>query len=119
MEGLSQGVPIIGWPLAAEQAYNAKMMVDEMGVCVELARGVGSGVEAEEVRKVVELVTEEGGKGGEMKRKAVEIGERMKAAMREEGGRKGSSLKAMDDFVSAIVSAAAERRRRSNGVATG
>ncbi|KAI8538331.1 hypothetical protein RHMOL_Rhmol09G0094300 [Rhododendron molle] len=43
MEGLSQGVPIIGWPLAAEQAYNAKMMVDEMGVCVELARGVGSG----------------------------------------------------------------------------
>ncbi|KAF7133081.1 hypothetical protein RHSIM_Rhsim09G0078400 [Rhododendron simsii] len=119
MEGLSQGVPIIGWPLAAEQAYNAKMMVDEMGVCVELARGVGSGVEAEEVRKVVELVTEEGGKGGEMRRKAVEIGETMKAAIREEGGRKGSSLKAMDDFVSAIVSSAAERRRRSNGVATG
>ncbi|KAH7839256.1 hypothetical protein Vadar_001854 [Vaccinium darrowii] len=114
MEALSQGVPIIGWPLAAEQAYNAKMMVEEMGVCVDLARGVGSGVMAEEVRKVVELVSEEGGKGGEMKRKAVENGERMKAAMREEGVRKGSSVKAMDDFVSAIVSAA-ERRRSVRG----
>lgn len=115
MEALSQGVPMIGWPLAAEQSYNAKMMVEEMGVCVELTRGLGSVVEAVEVSKVVELVTDVGGKGGEMKRKAVEIGERMKAAMREEGDRKGSSLKAMDDFVAAIVSA----RRSSNGVVRG
>ncbi|KAK9932700.1 hypothetical protein M0R45_019925 [Rubus argutus] len=32
VESLSQGVPIIGWPLAAEQAYNSKMLVEEMGV---------------------------------------------------------------------------------------
>ncbi|KAF7112321.1 hypothetical protein RHSIM_RhsimUnG0241200 [Rhododendron simsii] len=113
LEGLSQGVPIIGWPLVSEQAYNAKMMVEEMGVCVELARGLGSVVTAEEVRKVVELVTEE---GGEMKRKAVEIGERMKAAVREEEGRKGSSVKAMEDFVCAILSAAGERRRAAGVV---
>ncbi|KAL2893542.1 Crocetin glucosyltransferase 3 [Bienertia sinuspersici] len=31
MEGLREGVPIIGWPLAAEQAYNSKMLVEEMG----------------------------------------------------------------------------------------
>ncbi|PPS17526.1 hypothetical protein GOBAR_AA03058 [Gossypium barbadense] len=30
MESLSQGVKIIGWPMAAEQAFNSKMLVDEM-----------------------------------------------------------------------------------------
>ncbi|GKC13953.1 UDP-glycosyltransferase 92A1-like protein [Tanacetum coccineum] len=56
MESLSQGVPLIGWPLAAEQGYNAKMLVEEMGVCVVLARGVHSRIEKEGVRRVIEAV---------------------------------------------------------------
>ena len=31
---------MIGWSLAAEQAYNVKMLVEEMGVAVELTRTV-------------------------------------------------------------------------------
>ncbi|THG11254.1 UDP-glycosyltransferase 92A1-like [Camellia sinensis] len=114
MESLSQGVPIIGWPLAAEQAYNAKMMVEEMGVCVEITRrGIETSVGREEVKSVIDLVMEENGKKGkEMKKNAVKIGELIKAALREdEKGHKGSSLQAIDDFISAIVSAAESRRQ--------
>ncbi|PKI49018.1 hypothetical protein CRG98_030605 [Punica granatum] len=104
MESLSQRVPIIGWPMAAEQAYNSKMMVEEMGVCMELARGVENEIDSGHVKRVVELVMENVGKGQDMKKKAIEIGEKIGAAMRIDGGIKGSSLKALDDFVTTILS---------------
>ncbi|KAF8014215.1 hypothetical protein BT93_H0147 [Corymbia citriodora subsp. variegata] len=99
MESLSQGVPIVGWPMAAEQVYNAKMMVDEMGVCVELTCGVESRIEAEEVKRVIEMVMEEEGKGGEMKKRVNAVMGHMREAMKEgSDNEKGSSVKAMDDF---------------------
>ncbi|KAL3724441.1 hypothetical protein ACJRO7_029587 [Eucalyptus globulus] len=105
MESLSQGVPIMGWPLAAEQAYNAKMMVEEMGVCVELTRGVESQIEAEEVKRVIETVMEEEGKGGEMRQRATAVMEQMRQAVKEgsDDDDKGSSLKAIDEFVRTIL----------------
>ncbi|KAK1586975.1 hypothetical protein Q3G72_008198 [Acer saccharum] len=39
LESLSQGVPIIGWPKASKQFYNAKFLEEEIGVCVEVAGG--------------------------------------------------------------------------------
>ncbi|KAJ0020587.1 hypothetical protein Pint_31201 [Pistacia integerrima] len=39
LESLSHGVPMIGWPVAAEQFYNVKLLEDMIGVCVEVARG--------------------------------------------------------------------------------
>lgn len=101
MESLSQGVPMIGWPLAAEQGYNAKMLVEEMGVCVELTRGVGSEISREEVKRVIETVMS-GDKAEEMKRKAGEIGELIRAALTDDGVKIGSSCKVMDDFVSTL-----------------
>ncbi|TVU13364.1 hypothetical protein EJB05_40416, partial [Eragrostis curvula] len=41
LESVTHGVPIIGWPLASEQFYNAKMLDEEWGVCVEVARAQG------------------------------------------------------------------------------
>lgn len=102
-ESLSQGVPMIGWPLAAEQGYNAKMLVEEMGVCVEITRGVDSGITREDVRRVIEAVVG-GGDGEEMRRKAAEIGGLIRAALKDEAGRKGSSLNAMDQFVATLLS---------------
>ncbi|PIN21114.1 UDP-glucuronosyl and UDP-glucosyl transferase [Handroanthus impetiginosus] len=104
MESLSQGVPMIGWPLAAEQGYNAKMLVEEMGVCVEITRGVQSNISRDEVKKVIETAMGKGDKAKEMKKQAEEIGELIRAAMSEEGNKRGSSYKAMDDFVTALVS---------------
>ncbi|XP_022761001.1 UDP-glycosyltransferase 92A1-like [Durio zibethinus] len=103
LESLSQGVKMIGWPMAAEQTYNSKMLVEEMGVSVELTRGMQSSISGEEVKKVIQLVMDKKGKGGDMKKKAEEIAEHIRAAVRDEGNEKGSSIKAMDDFISAIV----------------
>ncbi|KVH94710.1 UDP-glycosyltransferase 92A1-like [Cynara cardunculus var. scolymus] len=103
LESLSQGVPLIGWPLAAEQGYNVKMLVEEMGVCVVLTSGVHSRIEKEDVRRVIEVVLNrtEDGKGEVMRRKASELGERIRASVEIE---KGCSYKAMKDFVSTILS---------------
>lgn len=102
VESLSQGVPIIGWPLAAEQAYNSKMLVEEMGVGLEIARGLQGSIDREGVRRVIDLVMEnKSGKGKEMKKKAVEIGEMMRKAMSKDG----SSVKAMNDFIESLYSA--------------
>ncbi|KAK6243926.1 hypothetical protein QUC31_010335 [Theobroma cacao] len=103
LESLSQGVPIIGWPLAGEQPFNSKMLVEEMGVSVELTRGHDSTIEAKEAKKVIEMVMNKKGKGGEMRKKAVEIAEKIRAAVTEEGERKGSSITALDDFISAVL----------------
>ncbi|KAL5990214.1 hypothetical protein ACLOJK_011111 [Asimina triloba] len=107
-ESLSQGLPLIGWPLASDQFYNTKMLEEEMGVCVEVARGSGSEVSGEKVRRVIEMVMGETEKGEEMRRKAMEAREMLRAGMREEGGgRSGSSIAAVDDFIKAAVAAAA------------
>lgn len=83
MESLSQGIPLIGWPLAVEQGYNAKMLVEEMGVCVVLTRGVRSRLEKEEVRSVIEEVMDksEDGKGESMRRKESELGDMIRTSV--------------------------------------
>ncbi|KAI3962637.1 hypothetical protein MKW92_041817 [Papaver armeniacum] len=91
LESLSQGVPIIGWPLEVEQCYNSKMMEEEMGVCAELAR-----------KDVMD-----GNKGEEMRKKAMVIAEKIRGAMREDIGddhSKGSSVRSVDDFLATVTS---------------
>ena len=39
MESLCVGVPIIGWPMAAEQCYNSRMLTEDMILAVELIGG--------------------------------------------------------------------------------
>ncbi|BAT80938.1 hypothetical protein LR48_Vigan07g042800 [Vigna angularis] len=104
LESLSNGVPLIGWPLAAEQTYNVKMLVEEMGVAVELTRTVESTICGEEVKKVIEIVMEKEGKGKKMKEKAKEIASHMRKAITEKREEKGSSVRAMDDLVRTILS---------------
>ncbi|KAK9078554.1 hypothetical protein SSX86_002611 [Deinandra increscens subsp. villosa] len=101
LEALSRGVPLLGWPMAAEQFYNAKMMVEIAGVCVEVARGTSFEVRSEDLREKIEEVMSEEGKGKEMRKKAVEIKMMIEEATRDEEGFRGSSVEAMDDFLQA------------------
>ncbi|KAL6002208.1 hypothetical protein ACLOJK_037656 [Asimina triloba] len=104
LESLSQGVPFIGWPIAAEQFYNAKML-EELGVCVEIGRGVEEMVSRKKVEEVIRSVIGGTEKGMEMQSAALKVGEMIKAAMRgKDGGEEGSSLAAINDFVSAAIS---------------
>ncbi|XP_059447302.1 UDP-glycosyltransferase 92A1-like [Corylus avellana] len=114
LESLSQGVPIIGWPMAAEQAYNSKMLVEEMGLSVELSRGIQGVLVGEEVKRVIELVMEREGKGEGMRKKAAEVKEQILSAVRDEGEERGSSVKALDDFVRTILSKRTEQSTMLN-----
>ncbi|KAM6578923.1 hypothetical protein CsatB_030760 [Cannabis sativa] len=57
LESLSYGVPIIGWPLAAELFYNVyKYLEEELGVGVEVGRGKSFFVGYEEMVEKIDLV---------------------------------------------------------------
>ena len=70
LEALSHGVPIIGWPMAADQFSNVVLLEKEVGVCVEVARGPRCEVKHEDIVKKIELVMNDTEKGKEMRRKA-------------------------------------------------
>ncbi|KAJ0970369.1 hypothetical protein J5N97_023246 [Dioscorea zingiberensis] len=107
LESLSHGVPIIGWPLGGEQMYNSKFLEEEVGVCLELARGnredmMSAKVEREGVKKVVEMVMGGTEKGVEMKKKAMEISELIRASMEVNNGVMGSSIQSLEEFFTAF-----------------
>lgn len=110
VESLSQGVPMIGWPMAAEQAYNSKMVVEEMGIGVELTRGKESEIERGKVEEVIKMVMGESGKGEEMRKKAAIVKDKMIAAIKDDE-QKGSSLRSLEEFLAIIQS----KREKTNG----
>ena len=101
LESLSLGVPIIGWPLMSDQFFNSKMMEEELGVCVELGRGVEDEVESAHVERVIGLALD-GEKGKEMKKKALKCMEMMREAMKDDGDVKDSSLIVLDEFIRCV-----------------
>ncbi|KAJ0093530.1 hypothetical protein Patl1_26219 [Pistacia atlantica] len=103
MKSLSQGVLLIGWAMAGEEAFNSKMLVEEMGVSVELTRGLQN-IVGKEVKEVIILAMSKTQKGEEMKQNAAKIRKQIRASVMEEGEAKGSSIKVLDDFVRSIVS---------------
>ncbi|XP_052731264.1 UDP-glycosyltransferase 92A1-like isoform X1 [Vigna angularis] len=63
LESLSQAVPILGWPTAAKQFYNCKLLEKEVGICVEVARGKSCEVKCHDIGEKIALVMEETKKG--------------------------------------------------------
>ncbi|CAL4963953.1 unnamed protein product [Urochloa decumbens] len=101
LESMAHGVPVIGWPLAAEQFYNATLLAEEWGVCVEVARGnlPSSRVERANVAEAVETVMGDTPESAEMRWRVAEVQEVMRAAWAEDGG---SSRAAMHEFLRAM-----------------
>lgn len=99
---MTHGVPIIGWPLAGDQYYNAKMLDEEWGVClrVEGARGdmdmSAIIVDKATLVAVVETVMSPTAKAAEMRQRARAIKEIMEAA--REGGHGSSANQALEEF---------------------
>ncbi|CAJ2669908.1 unnamed protein product [Trifolium pratense] len=64
LESIQVGVPIVAWPLFAEQAMNAVMLSDDLKVAIRLKFGNDKIVEKEKIAKVIKCVMEgEEGKG--------------------------------------------------------
>jgi UDP:flavonoid glycosyltransferase YjiC (YdhE family) len=49
LEALSHGLPLIGWPMAAEQFFDVKLLEEKVGVCVEVTRGKSCEVRYEDI----------------------------------------------------------------------
>ncbi|KAA8516608.1 hypothetical protein F0562_016886 [Nyssa sinensis] len=95
MEGVCAGVPLITWPMFAEQFYNEKFVVNVLRIGVRIGvefcmewggeEKVEVLVKREQVKKAIEQLTEEGDEGEERRKRAREVAEMAKRAI-EEGG---------------------------------
>ncbi|XP_060196640.1 UDP-glycosyltransferase 92A1-like [Lycium barbarum] len=104
LESLINGVPLIGWPMAADQFFNAKFLEEEVGVCVEMARGTTFDVSYGDIIEKIELVMgTESEKGKRLRGKVCEVKEMIKDAARDEDDYKGSSVRAMDEFFNLLM----------------
>ncbi|XXG73356.1 hypothetical protein AAC387_Pa07g2288 [Persea americana] len=98
LESICAEVPILAWPMMAEELMNAKMVVEELGIGLRVKEEGGGGVVGwEEVKEMVkELMVGERGK--EVGKKVKELGKKAKRAV-EEGGSSWRSLALMLDEV--------------------
>ena len=98
LESICAGVPILAWPMMAEQPLNARMVVEEIkvGLRVETCDGSVRGfVKWEGLEKTVKELME-GEKGKEVRKKCMEVTEKAKKAM-EEGGSSKCTLDLLID----------------------
>lgn len=94
LEGISAGVPMITWPLFAEQFFNEKQLVQvlKIGVRVGVEFVVHMGeedkyvvlVKSEDIKKAIENIMDEGKEGEERRERARNLAEMAKKAV--EGG---------------------------------
>ncbi|KAG1364422.1 Glycosyltransferase [Cocos nucifera] len=107
LESLSAGVPILTWPMIAEQQLNAKHVVELLGAGVRLGGGeTGEIIEREEVAKGVKEVMGGGEKGWKARERAAEL-RRAAADAVAEGG---TSDRALEELLEEL------RRANSNVV---
>ncbi|KAM0939222.1 putative flavonol 3-O-glucosyltransferase [Dioscorea sansibarensis] len=91
LESMTAGVPVLTWPMIAEQALNEKMIVDELGAGLRLRKvGADGVVKMEEIKEGVrELMA--GEKGKRAREKMEELG-RMAMEAVGDGGTSHNSL---------------------------
>lgn len=103
LESLWFGVPMLAWPLYAEQHFNAFLMTEEFGVAVKLKadRKNGDFVGAEEVERGVRCLAEEGfcEEGTKARARARE----MKEASRRAVGGGGSSIESLERLADELL----------------
>jgi hypothetical protein len=95
LESVCSGVPMITWPLFAEQFFNEKLVVEvlrigiKVGVEIPVRWGdeekVGVLVKKDGVEKAITMLMDGGEEGEKRRKKARELGEMGKRAL-EEGG---------------------------------
>lgn len=97
--------------MASEQFYNVQLLEEEIGVCVEVARGRISEVKSEDVVAKIDLVMNDTEKGKEMRKRACEVRNIINNSIADKEEFKGASVKAMDDFLNAAMLMREEAKR--------
>ncbi|GLJ52981.1 hypothetical protein SUGI_1128490 [Cryptomeria japonica] len=97
LESISLGVPMITWPMFAEQPFNSKLLVEHLGIAVQICSNMdGVGDEHVVKREVIKLLVEEEGKM--MRMRAQELRKKAKMAV-EKGGTSHANLQAFREYV--------------------
>jgi soyasapogenol B glucuronide galactosyltransferase len=99
LEGVTAGLPMITWPLYAEQFYNEKLVTDviKIGVAVgvkewrKMDEEAKETVKREEIEKAVTFLMGSGVEAAEMKNRARELGNAARSAV-QSGGSSQSNL---------------------------
>lgn len=102
LEGVSAGVPMITWPMFAEQFYNEKLVVEVVKSSVRIRAGEASGevmVRREDVKKAIEKAMEKSEEGEERRKRAIELREMAHKAVQEGG----SSYSNCNSFIQHII----------------
>ena len=105
LEGVTAGVPMVTWPIAAEQFYNEKLVTEVLKVGVPVgvkkwARFVGDSIEWDAVEKAVRKIME-GEEAEEMRNKAKALALLARRAV-EEGGSSYTDLNALIEELSSL-----------------
>ncbi|KAK1440859.1 hypothetical protein QVD17_06691 [Tagetes erecta] len=102
LESICSEVPILAWPMMAEQPLNAKMVVEEIkiGLRVETCDGSVKGfVKSDGLKKMIKELME-GEKGKEVRKKVKEVGVAAKEAMADGG----SSWRTLKELIKEVQS---------------
>ncbi|XP_057767136.1 UDP-glycosyltransferase 89B2 [Salvia miltiorrhiza] len=95
LESIAAGVPMMAWPMGADQFANATLIENELGIAVRVYDGDEAAVDSNDVaRHLVEATTSE--KWMERRARAMALGK----AARDATARGGSSFNNLDHFVS-------------------
>ncbi|CAI9786298.1 unnamed protein product [Fraxinus pennsylvanica] len=105
LEGVCSGVPMVTWPIFAEQFFNEKLVTDVLRIGVSVGnkqwKRMGSeGIEREAIDTAIRRIME-GEEGAEMRRRAQEYKEKARKAV-EEDGSSYTDLNALFEELSAI-----------------
>ncbi|XP_065856683.1 anthocyanidin 3-O-glucosyltransferase 4-like [Euphorbia lathyris] len=95
LEAISEGVPMITWPLFADQFCNEKLVVEVLKIGVKVGAEativwgeedkMGVSVKKEDVANAILKLMDVGEEGEEMRRRAKELSEKAKKAVEENG----------------------------------
>ncbi|CAN6444348.1 unnamed protein product [Victoria cruziana] len=96
LESIAQGVPMIAWPLYAEQRMNSRMLVEEIGVAVGVSYEKGL-VPREEVAQTVRMLID-GEVGKKLRKRASELSKVVINAL----AAKGSSRRRITQLVNEL-----------------
>ncbi|CAN6178437.1 unnamed protein product [Urochloa humidicola] len=94
MEAAAAGVPMLAWPMAADQFFNARLVVEEARVAVAASwGGFGAVPDAEDLVRALGEVVGEGGAGVRARAKEVAV------MLAEAVGEGGSARRELDELV--------------------